>query len=194
MYGKGVRNMENEEITLRHFTDGDLDALFEIFGNDEINQFLPWFTLNNKEEAVAFYEARFKVKGKPFYNYAICLKETNHPIGYITVSNDGAYDLGYGLLKDYWGKGYVTAACQFVINKLKQDGVAFITATHDVHNVKSGQVMRRLGMRYCYSYDELVKPKNHEVRFRMYQLDLNGKHPDYSKYWKINGNKTIENI
>lgn len=48
---------------------------------------------------------------------------------------------------------------------------------------RSGQVMRRLGMRCAYSYEELVRPKNQRVTFRLYQLDLNGVHPDCRGCW-----------
>ena len=34
--------------------------------------------------------------------------------------------------------------------------------------------MRKLGMTYRYSYEELWQPKNFPVIFRMYQLNLNG--------------------
>ena len=39
-----------------------------------------------------------------------------------------------------------------------------------MNNPRSGQVMRRLGMRCAYSYEELVRPKNQRVTFRLYQL------------------------
>ena len=58
----------------------------------------------------------------------------------------------------------------------------FVTATHDVNNPRSGAVMRRLGMRYCYSYREQWQPKDLSVVFRLYQLDLDGPHPDYDAY------------
>ena len=50
----------------------------------------------------------------------------------------------------------------------------YITATHDVNNPRSGRVMQAIGMRYCYSYEELWQPKNFPVIFRMYQLNLDG--------------------
>lgn len=49
----------------------------------------------------------------------------------------------------------------------------YITATHDVNNPRSGNVMKRLGMLYKYSYIEQWQPKNIPVTFRMYQLNFN---------------------
>lgn len=42
--------------------------------------------------------------------------------------------------------------------------------------------MRALGMRYCYSYEEMWQPKNFPVIFRLYQLDLDAPHADYPEY------------
>ena len=33
--------------------------------------------------------------------------------------------------------------------------------------------MQKLGMKYCYSYEEHWQPKNFPVVFRMYQLNFN---------------------
>ncbi len=63
---------------------------------------------------------------------------------------------------------------------LKGQGLPYVTATHDRENPKSGRVMQKLGMHYCYSYTERWQPKDREVVFRLYQLDLNGgPHPVY---------------
>lgn len=43
--------------------------------------------------------------------------------------------------------------------------------------------MKRIGMKYCYSYVEQCQPKNFPVTFRMYQLNLDGNHGRvYQKY------------
>ena len=44
--------------------------------------------------------------------------------------------------------------------------------------------MKKLGMYYCYSYQEQWQPKNIPVIFRMYQMNLDGNvHKIYSQYW-----------
>lgn len=42
--------------------------------------------------------------------------------------------------------------------------------------------MRALGMRYCYSYEEMWQSKNFPVIFRLYQFDLDAPHADYPDY------------
>ena len=81
-------------------------------------------------------------------------------------------------------KGIVTEAGKAIIGQLKKDGIPYITATHDINNPRSGEVMKRLGMHYQYSYEEQWQPKDIPVTFRMYQLNLHGKDERvYKEYW-----------
>ena len=46
--------------------------------------------------------------------------------------------------------------------------------------------MRQIGMKYCYSYEELWQPKNYAVIFRMFQLNFDGcEDRVYQKYWNL---------
>lgn len=177
-YDPSVPVMETERLAIRKFTLEDAEALFELLKDEEVNCFLPWFPVKSIEETLPHLD-----RGS-FY-YAICLKEENIPIGYIHVSENDSYDLGYGLKKEFWHRGYVTEGCRAVIELLKSSGIPYITATHDVNNPKSGAVMKRLGMVYKYSYEEQVQPKDMLVTFRMYQLNLDGQQDRvYRNYWE----------
>lgn len=114
---------------------------------------MPWFSLRTSEDAKLFYERQFadKYAQDCAYNYSICLKEDNCPVGYVNVSTSDSHDFGYGLRKEFWHKGIVTEAGIAVVEQLKKDGIPYITATHDVNNPRSGGVMKRLGMKYQYS-------------------------------------------
>ena len=80
-----------------------------------------------------------------------------------------------------------------VVAQVKKDGLPYITATHDRNNPHSGGVMRNIGMRYCYSYEERWQPKDFLVTFRMYQLNLDGDEERvYQKYWQASAVHFIE--
>lgn len=178
--------LETEKLILRKFTKDDLHALYEIYSDRDVNKFLPWFPLESEDEVESLFEEKYAaVYSKPQgYAYAVCLKSDNYPIGYIKVDISDSYDLGYGLRKEFWHKGIVSEAAQALVEQLKKDGIPYITATHDVNNPHSGGVMRKIGMEYKYSYEELWQPKNFLVTFRMYQLNLDGnKDRVYKKYW-----------
>lgn len=185
--------LETERLILRAFTGDDLEALYFIYSDEEVNRFLPWFPLKTMAEARAFYETRLAPSQGCAYHYAICLKTDSYPVGYVTVQESDSHDLGYGLRKEFWGRGIVTEACKAVAEQLRKDGIPYITATHDVNNPRSGAVMKRLGMIYQYSYEELWQPKNFLVTFRMYQLNLGGDGSRvYKKYWDTSAVRFVE--
>ena len=178
--------LETQRLLLRKFTENDLGELYRIYSDVEANRFLPWFPAKSMEDARMFFESRYAAEyAKPqAYAYAICLKENDLPIGYLHVGMDESHDFGYGLRREFWGRGIATEAGRAVIEQLKRDGLPYITATHDRNNPRSGGVMRNLGMKYQYSYEELWQPKNFPVIFRMYQLNLDGDEERvYRKYW-----------
>lgn len=181
-----MTHIETDRLILRQFTEEDVGALFSLLNDKEVNRFLPMFPLRDIEEAEAYLRNRYianspKQRG---FDYALCLKEDNVPVGYVHVSGDDSHDLGYGLRKELWRKGLCSEACRAVIDRARQAGIPYITATHDVNNPHSGQVMQAIGMKYRYSYKELWQPKNFMVTFRMYQLNLDGcEDRIYRKYW-----------
>lgn len=175
----------------------DMDALFLILKDEEVNKFLPWYPLKNLEETKKFYEERYAAKYEQpqAYTYAICLKEDSVPIGYIKVDMEEHHDFGYGLRKEFWHRGIATEAGKAVVEQVKKDGLAYITATHDKDNPQSGNVMKKVGMRYCYSYEEQWQPKDFSVIFRMYQLNFDGNTDFvYQKYWNESENHFVEEL
>ncbi len=173
--------LETDRLLLRNFSEKDMDVLYLLLRDEEVNTFLPWFPVKNREETQKFYEQR--LADKP-YSLAICLKEDDYPIGYIKMDTGESHDFGYALCKEFWHKGIVSEAGRAFISQLKKDGIPYITATHDRNNPRSGGVMRQIGMKYCYSYEEQWQPKNIPVVFRMFQLNFDGqKDRVYQKYW-----------
>lgn len=200
---KEVRNvmntptLETKRLLLRKFTEQDIEALFQILSDEEVNTYLPWYPVKDREEARQFYEQHFAVKDDvpQAYAYAICLKRDNIPIGYIHVDMEESHDVGYALRKEFWHQGIVTEAARAVVKLVRKEGLPYITATHDRNNIRSGNVMQKIGMNYCYSYEEQWQPKDIPVIFRMYQLNFHVQRDFvYQKYWNIYRNHFIEDL
>lgn len=187
--------VETENLVLRKFSHEDVNDVFEIFSDKEINRFLPWYPFQTLEEAkthidkyISFY------KENVGYRYAVCLKESNKVVGYVHVANDESLDVGYAIKKEFWNKGIITEACKALLEKLKNAGFKYATATHDVNNSASGCVMKKIGMKYKYSYVEMWEPKKIETIFRMYQINFNPNNESvFMKYWDKYENHFIEN-
>lgn len=184
-----ILKLETDRLILRKFETSDMEALYQLLKDEEVNIFLPWFPVKNMEETKDFYEKRF---ANEKYSFAICQKD-NYPIGYVKAATNDSYDFGYALRKEFWHKGIATEASKVLIGQLKKDGIPYITATHDRNNPRSGNVMRHLGMKYCYSYEEQWQPKNILVTFRMFQLNLDGQEDRiYQKYWNTYDTHFVE--
>lgn len=170
--------LETERLILRKLTTSadDRMAMFAILSDKDVNMFLPWFPVGNLQDTERHIREHFlNFYSLPVaYRYAICLKENNRPIGYAGMSMDDSHDFGYGLHKEFWHKGIVQEASAAVVERIRNNGCPYITATHDINNPRSGNVLKKLGMKYCYSYTEQWMPKNIPVTFRLYQLNFDG--------------------
>lgn len=189
--------LQTERLLLRKFTKEDLEALFLILKDEEVNKFLPWYPMKDIEETRKFYKERYAAKYEQpqAYAYAVSLKTDRFPIGYMNIDIEEPYDFGYGLRKEFWNQGIITEAGAAVVEQVKKDGLPYITATHDRNNPRSGTVMKKLGMKYCYSYEEQWQPKDVPVIFRMYQLNFdNSDDFIYKKYWDMYENHFIEEV
>ena len=163
---------------LRPFSTADAPDVLNLLSDAEVTAFLPMFPLHSLAEAQSF------LRNENRRLWAVCPQGTDAPAGYICVGREEPFDLGYALQRRFRGCGVITGASKAVLGYLKAEGVPYVTATHDVNNPRSGAVMRRLGMRYCYSYEEQWQPKNIPVVFRMYQLNLDGQAGRvYRGYW-----------
>ena len=159
--------MRTERLILRRFTSADLPAMHALLADRRTSRFLPWSYSRYTFDSERILRNRFMLRyNDPCgYYYAVCLKDDNIPIGYISVSGDESHELCFALRRDMRGKGYMTEAGKAVLDAAKADGVPYVTATHDILNPKSGNLLRRLGMTYRYTYDEKWVPKDIDVTF-----------------------------
>ena len=73
--------LKTKRLILRHFTEKDINALFAILSDKDVNTFLPMYPLRNIEETKRYFQyIKNYIQQKGLY-YAICLKEDNIPIG-----------------------------------------------------------------------------------------------------------------
>jgi RimJ/RimL family protein N-acetyltransferase len=67
-------------------------------------------------------------------------------IGACGIGNyDGSAELGYWIMRPYWGLGFATEASRAVVHIAKAIGHKTLTASHFTDNPASGNVLRKLG-------------------------------------------------
>ncbi len=145
---------ETERLIVKEWEEKDDKDLFEMVSDLEVTKFLhyqPYQTLK---------EAKIRIKNiinsyplNPFINnFAIMSKKDHKVIGDINISTykpqaGGSVHIGYTLNRNYQGKGYATEAVIGVLQFIKKNKIAKrIEATHDITNIKSGNVLKRAGM------------------------------------------------
>ena len=52
--------LNTDRLILRKFDESDMEALLKIYGDREVNTYLPWFPLLSMEEAEIFFEEIYR--------------------------------------------------------------------------------------------------------------------------------------
>ncbi|PZH16214.1 GNAT family N-acetyltransferase [Streptomyces sp. NTH33] len=80
----------------------------------------------------------------------------------------GEIEIGWRLGREFWGRGYVTAAAHTTLERLRAAGLPSVVAMVDARNERSIAVARRLGMRLVETF---VTPTS-QRQGHCYRLDL----------------------
>jgi [ribosomal protein S5]-alanine N-acetyltransferase len=82
--------------------------------------------------------------------WALTLPEDDRPLGVVVLTPAGhTAELGYGLARDAWGRGFATEAADAVVRAaLALPGASRVWAKCDVDNAASARVMEKVGMQH----------------------------------------------
>lgn len=159
--------LRTDRLCLRPFEPGDLEAVWEYAGDQDI-RYMIFFPHGSLEETASFIEAaRMEVqKEKPqYYEFAMILKD--QLIGAVTLwtETEGSAEIGWILNRRYRGHGYVTEASQALFEfAVKELGVSSVFACCDVRNVASVRVMENLGMEFHREQERLYERTGETAR------------------------------
>ena len=86
--------IETERLILRMFSESDVEAIFNIINDKEVNTYLPLFPFVIIEDARIYLQNNYlnSYKRQIGFKYAICLKSDDIPIGYLNLSDDDSFD------------------------------------------------------------------------------------------------------
>lgn len=134
--------METERLILRHYEMEDLTDFFEYISDPEVVRFEPYRPMT-MEEAKKTLEYRI-----PSDEYiAIERKEGHKMIGnvYLGRREFHAFEIGYVMNREFWGKGYAAEACLAVVKAAFSAGTHRIYAECDPENTRSWRLLERMG-------------------------------------------------
>ena len=157
-----MKRIETERLILRPLKPEDAEQVFVWCSDPEVNRFMP-YPLYTDVEKVREWISSIKESSNEF---GFEMKETGMLIGSGSISPlkvEGAYELGYNLRSDCWGRGYATEASKAMIAWAHDElGVHDFTATHANANTASGNVIRKSGFIFDH-FTTYEKPDGSEV-------------------------------
>jgi RimJ/RimL family protein N-acetyltransferase len=156
--------LETERLLLRHFTEADADALMAVESEPDVLRYVGRKPLADVDD----YRNKIRSKFLPYYDkpggygpLAIIEKLTGDLVGgcslrpgvdseFAAEMGFGADDaeLGYGLRKSSWGRGYATEFAQALVRRAFIElGAVSVVACVTVDNLASVRVLEKVGLR-----------------------------------------------
>lgn len=169
--------LETERLTLREILPSDVNGLFELDSDPEVHRYLGKNPVTNKAQVIEVVEfIRQQYIDNGIGRWAIVDKKTNEFIGWtgfkfvtdLTNNHQNYYDLGYRLIRKYWGQGIATetavASLDYAFNKLNADKVY---AMADVENDGSNRILSKVGLKFIETFDL------EGIKHNWYKIDKN---------------------
>ncbi|TNJ45331.1 GNAT family N-acetyltransferase [Tamlana fucoidanivorans] len=156
-------HIETERLVLREIRETDLEDMFELDTDPEVQRYLGNKPIKEKDEALKRIQAVIKqYEELGIGRWAAIEKATGHFIGWsglklnteITMNGfSNFYDIGYRLKKRFWGKGYATesakAAIQYAFKDMNLEQLYGIT---EKGNQASHRVLLKIGLNYVEDF------------------------------------------
>ena len=155
--------IETKRLLLRELVATDDQGIYELDSDPEVHRYLGNSPINSIEQArdiIAFIRQQYVTNG--IGRLAIIEKETNSFIGWggfklITEYTNGHkdyHDLGYRLIKRYWGKGYATESSLAALDYgFKTLSLPVIYAMADLENLSSRKVLEKVGFENMETFE-----------------------------------------
>ena len=146
-------NLESERLVLRRLKDSDAPEVYKIRSNLERMKFIPRPILQNEEEALAMIQMmNAKIDENTDINWGVCLKNSDKIIGFMgfyrVQPESYRTEIGYMILPEYDGKGYVSEAVTTMLNyAFNTVGFHSVEAVIDPNNFGSARVLEKNGFR-----------------------------------------------
>jgi [ribosomal protein S5]-alanine N-acetyltransferase len=166
---------ETSRTLLREITMEDTDPFFEMDSDPEVHRFLGTQPIKNKDQIADMIKyIRQQYIDNGIGRWAIVDKSTNQFIGWtglklvkdIMNNQTNYYDLGYRLIRKYWGQGFATetarASLSYGFDKLNLNE---IIATVHCENAASNTVVGKLGFTFCETFYV------HELKHNWYKIN-----------------------
>ncbi|WP_069658807.1 GNAT family N-acetyltransferase [Arcticibacter eurypsychrophilus] len=155
--------IETKRLLLRELVATDEQGIYELDSDPEVHRYLgnnPIKDIKQARQVITFIQQQYVTNG--IGRLAIIEKETNSFVGWggfklitePTNGHQGYHDLGYRLIRRYWGKGYATESSLAVVEYgFNQLNLPVIHAMANLENLSSRKVLEKTGFKNIETFD-----------------------------------------
>lgn len=173
---------ETERLILREVLDSDLEGFFELDSDPDVHKYLgnrPITTRDEAKKAIDLIRRQYSERGVG--RWAVVHKDSGEFMGWSGLklnTKEESYhpkhynfhDIGYRLIKRYWGQGYATesgkAAIDYGFDTMNLDAVYAIT---EMGNEASHRALEKIGLDLIEHYD--FSAEGNAYRLRWYKIE-----------------------
>jgi ribosomal-protein-alanine N-acetyltransferase len=148
---KSLPTINASRVSLRWISEEDVDALYRIFSDTEVMRYWSTPPLADRNAAVRLLdEIHDGFRHQTELKWGIARRKDNALIGTTTLFNldldNHRAEIGYGLDRAHWGKGYMSEALQaLLVYAFEELALHRIEADVDPRNSASIRTVERLG-------------------------------------------------
>lgn len=173
-------NLNTERLHLRELGEQDVEAIYNLRSNPQVNTYINRPLATRQEDARYFIHTMTNgIMAGEWVYWGICLKDSPEVIGTICLwefsMTDWGAEIGYEMLPDFQGSGYMKEAAKAVLayafDELK---LSHIVGIMNAENKASRRMMEKLGFQYMKVLSEIEKTvRESSIGMVKYRLDKN---------------------
>ena len=143
-------HIKTSRLTITTFSPDMAQTVYENSQDDDIRLFVPdevYDSVEEAREAIAFLMSRYDSTDGPFV-YPIITNDGNQNIGYVQLCqiDDGSWEIGYHIAKNFTGKGFATEAVKaFLPAMAKKLNIKEVYGICLAENTASVRVLEKCG-------------------------------------------------
>ena len=171
-------HIETERLLLRDLRLTDLEGMFALDSDPEVHKFLGNKPVKTIDESRIILESVLKqYKERGIGRFAVIEKSSGDFVGWSGLRLNTEYnmngftkyyDVGYRLIKRFWGKGFATesgkASVDYAFNNMK---LPEIYATTELGNQASHNALLKIGLHYVEDFYF----EQEQVNLRWYKME-----------------------
>lgn len=148
--------LATERLRLRRWVRDDLEPYADLCADPEVMRWIAdgeTRSLGECKSEIGGFERAWNERG--YGLFALTLRDSAEFLGFVGLSVPAflpeilpAVEIGWRLARSHWGNGYATEGARAVLGfAFDQVGLERVVSAHQVGNVASERVMKKLGMK-----------------------------------------------